>query len=239
MAKVTATISRASLAKVARDLEKEADGIVKLTQKQLGDIARVGKQHAEELLDKAEYDGSPEDARVILVPESGWKWEIFMAGPAAMSIEYGATGKNQPHNYWFFSARGRDVTLKAGGAHAHYRRYIRSEREKVDYGNGKFKYLDARDEDLRSRPKRWIPEGYKSVAGELSGNRTSVAKFIPVEGKKIRILKKDGSKEERNAGYGLEDVEKPNSYITKGNRPHNIMGKTFQYMVDEVEKLTK
>ena len=233
---IKATVSRAAL---RSSMEKETQRVLNITQKQLNEIAKAGQQKAEELLENAEYDGSLEDVQVLLIPElSDWKWTLAMTGPAAASIEYGSTS-NGKHDYWFFSSKGRNVTLKAGGAPAHYRRYIRSEVTKVDYGDGRIKLLDARSDPLSERSKRLIPEGFKTVKGEKSGNAVKVSRFVPVSGAYVNVRMKDGSVTKRQGGYGLEDVEKAGSYITKGNKPNNIMKKTFEYMAEEVDKIAK
>ena len=238
---IKAVVSRASLSKVAKEMGAEAEKIRKQTQAQLADVARDGKTHAEELLKTAAYDGDPEtDASIILVPESGWKWELLMAGPAAAAIEYGAgkegigpgkTGKE----VWYFTARGRNITLRAGGRPATYKRILRS--EGMTFTNkrtGAKTFEPYLEEDARRERKirrivggdeAWEKGTVKTVKSQVDPNR------------KIRISDYKPAGDSR--GTAMEIVHKEGSFRTTGNPPNSIMRRTFEHMVGEVDRIAK
>lgn len=265
--KVKATISRATIASMARGLERETDNILKLTQQELEEIAKDGADYAKRLIqNEVEYDGSVDESQVdvTMTPTSKWKWEVLMYGPAAASIEYGSTS-NGKHDYWFFGGRGRqEIVLRAGGSHARYERVIRREgfterwmgRGANGFGRQEYSKFVPYETASRHRDNegKWrLNDPVRVKGGEkdrlLNTDPSKPEKRISGGANEYKVhryvhdpkMKKwvDKSGKERGAGYATTLVEKPDSYITKGNKPNNVMKRTFEYMVDEVEKLTK
>lgn len=242
--KLNIEVSRATIAKTARELQKETDRIKHLKQSELEGVTKSGFAHAQDLLDKAEYDGDIEqDYQLILIPDNGWKWEFLAYGPAVYPVEFGATKSNP--KYWFFSGKGQKIALKAGGDRAYYTRHLRKETKTVELGKYGFsgfhgnsaskisaqtKTVDISDDDWWDRPIR------KFKGGDTAKKYTNM--LVPSQldpSKKFRIA----SYTPIGNGSGMleEIVKKKDSYITKGNKPNNVMQKTFEYMADEVNKL--
>ena len=216
---------------IAKVLEKEGKRVVEMTQKDLNKLSREALEFAEKERKKAKYDGDPDDAIVYRdVSPSGKQWTITLSGPAAMSIEYGASDRL---DYWYFSARGRNITLRAGGRPATYRRTLRSEGVRdvnpiskaesiIPYGSD----VSQRRRDIRSF-KWWNDPKYR---GKYLGVKSQLD-----PDKKIKVSqKRDGS-----PGAVDEIVRKEGSFYTKGNPPNHIMDKTFKYLADGVDAMKK
>ncbi len=248
--KLNIEVSRATIAKTARELQKETDRIKHLKQSELEGVTKSGFAHAQELLDKAEYDGDIEqDYQLILIPDNGWKWEFLAYGPAVYPVEFGATKSNP--KYWFFSGKGQKIALKAGGDRAYYTRYLRDEVKKVTFnkyshtgfhGNSaskigsQTKTVDISDNDWWERPIRRLvgDEDKKFKKGSISSQLDPNKKIPLASFKKVDDWISPSGKQQ---GFAKEIVTKKDSYITKGNKPNNVMQKTFEYMADEVNKL--
>ena len=171
---------------MAKELEMETEGIKDLTEKQLWEIAQQAAENAEELYGWAEYDGYVGDIKVT--PKRGKdKITITASGEAVKYIEYGTDSGD----YWFFSGKGRDIELNAGGAKAHYKRLVR-------------------EKDESTGSIWWFHKG-RAYLGEP-------------------IL------DHGNPQY--EEVEKADSYITKGNPPQFIMQSAFEDIINRIGEFT-
>ena len=90
-------------------------------------LAEKGADFAWKQFENAKYDGYVDDIEVNVGRAEGNSVAIIASGEAVKYIEYGAGVSSSSPDYWFFSDKGRDIILTAGGANAHYTRYKRDE----------------------------------------------------------------------------------------------------------------
>ena len=186
--------------------------------------AEAGKKAAEEGFANAKYDGV-NDVRVGVEQSGPRTVELYAVGHALPYIEYGTGVFNKNNydergnvkegkNYWFFSGKGRgDVQLTAGGEHAHYKRggyvkerhfwvgpkggkhYVGKNNPGIEQENGKDVWYEPHVAPVNSKKRATEP-----VTWSMHDIQTEVTKDVP-----------------------LEIISKPNSYITHGNPPNNVM----------------
>ena len=188
-----------SLAEVSKRVERV--GVVAIE-----DFAHEAVEFAREAYANAEYDG--ENDIVVTEPEkTGARTvEFSIEGKAFPYIEFGSGVRAEggtPKKYWFFSSKGRNITLKAGGAHAHNRYKRTTELKRV------LQIEDAPNEWSLFRAKPGMNIDIKRLRytdrlGDEYRLRTAlVNKKVPE--------------------YIVDKGEKKNSYITKGNPPANVI----------------
>jgi hypothetical protein len=215
--------------KVLKEVGKRVD---RIAFERLQAAAEVGAAVAREGFANAIYDGV-NDVTVFTDSSTYARTvEIIAVGDAAKYIEYGTGlqgGKKSSYinpvtgrNYWYFSDKGGDVQLTAGGTNAENSWY-RTTTDSVEYiGKVDGQEVSYPEEDVGDDPEL----GYSAWDDELED-------FVKVERRATREPAKN-----RYKVYG-DPKYKEHSFITHGNPPNHIMRHVLHEVVREFHESYK
>ena len=184
----------------------------------MDDVTKRAVKFARQEYANAKYDG--ENDIIVTDPEKtgARTFEFTIEGNSFPFIEYGSgtragNGYSTTKPYWFFSAKGRKIELKAGGQTAHYKRYTKFKK--------RWEY-ELLGESFPVK-KRHSAEGLLDLGNRVLHDPDYGDLPIRVAERRIKL-------------DNPEEVPKGKSYITKGNPPANVIPQIRQMIEDEMLK---
>lgn len=202
--------------KVLKEIGQRVD---KVAFDRLQAAAEVGRAVAQEGFDNAIYDGVPDVTVFVDSSMHSRTVEIIASGSAAKFIEYGTglQGGKKPgyknpttgKDYWYFSAKGGQPMLNAGGEHAENSYWRTTEDVETfiyEYQKGVHSYRVSEDDVRMGKGGMYYMDD--------AGQRYSVMETIDEEGEREKV--------DPYKVYG-DPPYKENSFITHGNPPNHIM----------------
>ena len=203
--------------KAMKSLEERVD---RASIDALTEIAEKGKEFAEDLYKTAQYDGE-HDAQLYITKEGERTVDLTAVGDSVLFIEYGTGVWGSGKQKWYFSAKGRDIKLTAGGEHATYSRG----------GYLKTKYFYKGSKGGRNRISEFGYDYSRNVYGDIEwdGDNPKSITFDRSRNSEVGTTKSYDIEKETEF-VPQETVERTDSFVTNGNPPQMIMQRTREYM---------
>lgn len=189
----------------------------------MDDVTKRAVKFARQEYANAKYDG--ENDIIVTDPEKtgARTFEFTIEGNSFPFIEYGSgtrsgNGYSTTKPYWFFSGKGRNIELKAGGALAHMT-YIKRTRTIKGF-------------EIESAPDEWERFVVKPYMVENKTFDLKKRTYTDQLGDVYRVRPAIFNK--KTAPYTYDAGEKLNSYITKGNPPVNAIPQIRKMIEEEM-----
>lgn len=204
-----------------------------------------------EAFQKAVYDGSTEDIEVYADKLGPRTWQLIAEGEAVGFIEYGTGVGRDPSyvnpttgkDYWFFTAKGRDIKLNAGGAVAR-KIYYRTTRDKYETQATIKTPVGVRKLDLSSADtnrRMYEKDGkkyYREGGRPFLNPKTHQLEYLNAKEYPVRIMRQ-WTGVTKGVRDKIDNGPREGAYITRGNPPNFVMRNASKKMTEDIYKQFK
>jgi len=232
-------IGKSNVSATMKWIEKNLEDEVTSIEDLMNEVAEYAKQEAQEMYDEADYAGVHD---VVVKHEKNKKIHrhtVTASGEALPYIEFG-TSKKVPHHYWFFSAKGRNVTTKSGrlksGAYVIRHKVDRDNpipfKEKArNYKIGPDRLTGVTSENIVQKLKEYNAQQAKKGKPLISPRQQKM--YVNQVRQNALVAK---AVYDDNPKYNTIPFEDTNAVVTKGNKPQKIMSEAYEKAMDRLDQ---